>query len=96
MGDTDVLRNGVAVNLPIDARQAPFPDKYLDEETLLFARWFFFGGETHLHGPTYVDVAWKDGDVFVGLTFQQAEQLCLARDMFIDEVLRIVNKREPS
>jgi len=81
------------MNLPIDASKAPYRDKYLDEETPLLARWIIFGWDP-THGSFQVDDA--HDPIFTGLTYQQAEQLCMARKVFVDEVLRIINKREPS
>jgi hypothetical protein len=76
------------MQLPIDARQAPFRDKYLDEETPMFSRWFVFG--THKFG---VDVANHDGDVFINLTPEQAVRLCSLRRVFVEGVLDVLNQK---
>jgi len=82
------------VNLPIDARRAPFPDKYIDEETALLCLWMIFG--QNKGDGTYMVCQLNGDDIIVGLTFQQAEELIRARNVFVDDVLRIVNRRDPS
>jgi hypothetical protein len=76
------------MKLPIDARQAPFKSKYIDEETPMFARWFIFGQDAK-DGTCFL----HDGqdDVVKGLTFTQAQALVAARKLFIDTSLRILN-----
>lgn len=78
------------MDLPIDARNAPFRDKYLDEETQLLSRWFIFGEDPI---DRTLDLSDPFGDVFVGLTRDQADDLMTARKLFVESVLKIINKR---
>lgn len=75
------------MNLPIDVRKAPFKDKYL-EETHVLATWFMFGRDPR--DGTY-QLSTADGDVFVGLSGEQAEALVTVRDEFLKEVRGILN-----
>ena len=75
------------MRLPIDARMAPFKEKYLDEETFLLARWFTMG--TSLDGTVWLHS--KDDDIFCGLTTEQATRLIKARQVFIDEIIATLN-----
>lgn len=79
------------MNLPIDAREAPFREKYLDEETPLLARWIVFGsdrndGTIHVSGPT--------DDVIVGLSMAQAMEICEVRKTFVDAIISIINTKQ--
>ena len=70
--------------LPIDASTAPIKPKYIDEETLLLARWIEFGAGCISEGFSGVDV-------FVNCSPEQVERLLKARDEFCNEVLDILN-----
>lgn len=83
------------MTLPIDARKAPFPEKYIDEETPKLCLWMIFG-QNKTDGTYHVSQMSNGDDVVIGLTFQQAEELVRARNVFVDEFLRIVNRRDPS
>lgn len=76
------------MKLPIDARMAPFKQKYIDEETPMFALWFQFGmdaaDETH-------HISDARDDIFIGLTKQQAETIVRARRIFVNAVLTVLN-----
>lgn len=78
------------MNLPIDARLAPFKEKYLDEETPALARWFTMARDSR-DGSYYVHA--KDEDVFCGLSLDQAERIVRARNRFVNEVISVVNDR---
>lgn len=75
------------MQLPINARKAPFKEKYIDEETALLRRWFVFGSSA----VGTVDIADRDSDVFVGLTLQQAVRIVELRKTFIDGILKVLN-----
>jgi hypothetical protein len=75
------------MQLPIDARKAPFKEKYLDEETPMFSRWFEFGSADDL--TIHLDDG--SGSVVIGLTLGQAEALQDARDKFVNSVLEVLN-----
>lgn len=77
------------MQLPIDARNAPFKAKYIDEETPMFARWMAFGGYAGMPGLTLVCSG--DTDVVEYITLSKAKRLVAARDRFVDEVLEILN-----
>lgn len=70
------------MQLPIDARKAPFREKYLDE-TRVLAPWFEFGR----HEDGTVDIADESGDVFVGVSPEHAELIIKARDEFLALIL---------
>lgn len=78
------------MDLPIDARRAPFKEKYLDEETPALTRWFDTGIDAK--DRTFF-VGTKDEDIFSGLTFDQANRIIRARERFVNAVLAIVNDR---
>jgi hypothetical protein len=79
------------MQLPIDARKAPFKTKYLDEETPMLARWMVTG--TSDVGAYFVGDA--DLDVVVGLTDVKAAALIKARDQFVNAVLEVINGSSP-
>jgi hypothetical protein len=72
------------MNLPMSYPR-PVKDKYVDEETRLFAIWFIFG--EHTNGID-VDIADTFGDVITGIPRQQAERLVEARGVFVNTLLR--------
>lgn len=76
--------------LPIDARDAPFRDKYIDEETPLFRLWFRFYNPD-ADGTVSLSDNTAD-NIFEGLAPQQAQRLIAARDVFVQTVLDILNK----
>lgn len=80
------------MELPLDAaRLKAFglgKEKYLDEETPMFARWFIFGE----HEDGTVDVASPQGDVFVRMDRSSAERVIEARDAFCDAVLKALRE----
>jgi len=69
------------MQLPIDARNAPFRGKYLDE-TRVLAPWFEFGRSANGR----VDIADELGDVFTGVTPEHAELIIKARNDFLSVV----------
>lgn len=77
------------MNLPIDARDAPFKQKYIDEETDAFARWMQFG--TDITDDTAQVTDGQGNDVIIGLTREKARQLVAARKQFVDTVVWILN-----
>ena len=74
--------------LPIDARNAPFKEKYIDQETPMLARWFVMGMD-RADGTVWVMSA--DVDVLKGLTLEQAGRIVRAREAFVNEVLSTLN-----
>ncbi len=78
------------MELPIDARRAPFKPKYLDEETRMLNRWMIFG-----HDPDdgTLQISDANDDVFIGLTAEQAARIIIARDEFVQKILSIINAR---
>jgi len=70
--------------LPIDAHNAPFKPKYLDEETRIMSRWFIFG--THADGN--VDIMDNFGDVIIVISLEKASKLTKARNEFCDVLVR--------
>jgi hypothetical protein len=76
------------MEIPIDARRAPFKPKYIEDETSLTNRWMLFGTDPS-DGTHHVCDA--DEDIVVGLTNQQAIRLVEARRIFVNEVLNILN-----
>jgi len=78
------------MDLPIDARRAPFKEKHLDEETPALARWFDTGVDGN---DRTLFVGSKDEDFFVGLSIDQANRIVRARERFINEIVSIVNDK---
>lgn len=81
------------MDTPIDYRTyTPSKDKYLDEETMEFARWILFGE----HLDESVDIHWATGgmDIVIALPLERAIQLIRARNKFCDEVVRIMNSTD--
>lgn len=76
------------MELPIDARRAPFKPKYIVEETSMFAHWFHFGNDPIDGTLQLMDAT---NDVIIGLTKEQAEAIIRERDNFCESVLRILN-----
>ena len=78
------------MQLPIDARNAPFKAKYIDEETEMLSFWTPFGKEAD---GTICLIGGNSGnmDIFVGLTPEQAAAMVAARDIFCVRVLEILN-----
>ena len=76
------------MKLPIDARKLPFKDKYLYEETEVFAQWFIFGVDSTDKTQC---LAWKDGEVIVGLTLEQANNIITLRDKFCKDLKIILD-----
>ena len=74
------------MQLPVDAREAPYRDKYITEETAVLRHWFVLG-EDPSDGTVFV----SDGtdDVLCGLSRQDADRIVAARDVLI-EVIREV------
>lgn len=66
------------MQVPIDARNAPFRAKYLDE-TRVLAPWFEFGRSANGR----VDIADESGDIFTGVLPEHAELIIKARDEFL-------------
>lgn len=66
------------MQLPINAANAPFREKYLDE-TRVLAPWFEFG--RHPNGR--VDIADESGDIFTGVLPEHAELIIKAREEFL-------------
>lgn len=78
------------MNLPIDARRAPFKEKYLDEETPMLARWIQHGRDPR-DGTYFVESS--QADVFCGLSLDQANRIVRARERFVNQIISIVNDR---
>jgi len=79
------------MNLPIDARTAPFREKYIDEETPLFYRWFrFYLPDTD---GTVSLTDRNSENVFEGLSVEQADAIEKARDEFVQKVIDILNQK---
>lgn len=76
------------MDLPIDARRAPFKPKYIDEETPMFARWFIFGRDVK---DGTIHLCDGQDDIMIGLTQTQAIQIKLAREKFVDAVMTVLN-----
>jgi hypothetical protein len=78
------------MQLPVDARDAPFKPKYIDEETPMFSRWFEWGrrpdGTVDLQGGNN-----GSDEIFVGLPPEKAIAIIAARDKFCDTLLEILN-----
>ena len=74
---------GDFMNLPLDYRKKIHKQKYLDEETPMFNRWFIFGEYDDgtvciVDGPT---------DIFVRVPRDAAERIIAARDKFVEIIL---------
>lgn len=76
------------MNLPINARDAPFREKYIDEETAMLRRWFIFGSSSDGH----VDLSDGTDDVFLNLRPEQADTIKRARHVFVDAVIAVLNE----
>jgi hypothetical protein len=73
------------MQLPIDARNAPFKEKYIDEETPMLSRWFEFGKGDLMGGNCGSD------EIFTNLRPEQVAAMVAARDTFCNRVLEILN-----
>ena len=80
------------MDLPLDFSKAPYKEKYVDEETPMFARWYLFG----THDDGLVDIAGPAGDVCIRVPEPAAERIIQARDAFIDVLLRELNQKDAS
>lgn len=78
------------MQLPIDARNAPFKPKYIDEETPMLSFWTPFGKEAD---GTICLIGGNCGneDIFVGLRPEQAVAMVEVRRVFCESVLGILN-----
>ena len=78
------------MRLPIDARNAPFRDKYIDSETPVMCRWMVFG----VHPLTgLVDIADSTGDdVFTMVDSAKADRIVALRNKFSADLLEILNE----
>ena len=72
------------MNIPMNFPR-PVRDKYVDEETRLFARWYIFG---EYRNGRDVDIADPFGDVITGIPREEAVRLIEARDTFVDTLLK--------
>jgi hypothetical protein len=81
------------MNTPIQYDEIPWPikDKYIDEETMEFARWIIFG--EYQDGSNAVDIHWATGgmDVICRIPRDKAERIIEARNKFASEVCNILN-----
>jgi hypothetical protein len=66
---------------------APEKDKYIDEETLVFNRWFIFGG---CPATGFVDIADANTDILTHVPPARARKIVEARDIFIDTMLDLI------
>lgn len=73
------------MQLPIDARNAPFKPKYIDEETPMLSFWFEFGKGCLVGGNC------GNEDIFVNLSEEQVVAMVAARHTFCTQVLEILN-----
>lgn len=80
------------MELPIDARLAPFREKYLDEQTPLLAHWFIFGKDVADDTIQIVTAAAGNDDVFVGLSAAQAQEIEIVRRDFVRKIVDILNR----
>lgn len=71
------------MQIPIDARKAPFKPKYLDEETCVLNRWYIFGSRE----DGTVDIAHVYGDIFIGVAIEKAERIIKVRNTFCNAIL---------
>ena len=78
------------MQLPIDARDAPFKPKYIEDETPMLSRWTVFGRDAS--GRVFL-IGGNNGneDIFAGLLPEQADAMVEARNAFCDRVLEILN-----
>lgn len=78
------VRDEFIMELPINYKNRPYRQKYLDEETPQINAWFIFGK----HDDGSVDIADRAGDIFVEVPPEIAEEIIEARRSFI----RVVTK----
>lgn len=76
------------MNLPIDGRNAPFRQKYLDEETPVLNRWMVFGD----YPEGLVGVSDGQQDIFSHLLLSKAMIIVAARNAWVDLVLLMLNR----
>lgn len=71
------------MDLPIDARHAPYPSQQIDRNTPALNRW-------HIHGAwpnDAVDITDGHSEIILSLHRLAAERIVNARNAFVDEVL---------
>jgi hypothetical protein len=66
---------------------APEKDKYIDEETLVFNRWFIFGTRPD---TGCVDISDANTDILTHVPPAQAKKIIEARDIFVDSMLDLI------
>jgi hypothetical protein len=69
--------------LPSDYSRRPWKDKYIDEETPMFARWFVFGERP----DGTVDICSGDNDIFENVPRDVAARILAARDKFCEAII---------
>lgn len=79
------------MELPIDARRAPFKEKYIDFETPMLCHWIVLGTDVN-DGTRFVTS--PTDDMFVGLTESQAAQIVSLREAFVKGILDVLNKEK--
>jgi len=74
------------MQLPIEY-PAPLKDKYIDEETPMFARWMIFG----VHPQTgNVDIHDGNEDIITNVPSNVATKILDARTLFVDSMLDLM------
>jgi hypothetical protein len=71
--------------LPIEYPR-PFKDKYMDEETPMFAHWVIFG--THPDGR--VDISDGNQDILTRVPRPNAQKILEARNAFVNEMMELM------
>lgn len=79
-------------SIPVDFRNVPYKQKYIDEETFLFNRWFIFGR----YEDGTVSVTDGTNDIFEYIPESVAKKIIKARDDFVDILVSRLCVGDPS